>query len=85
MTEPRDDIRPTPPSNGLFLLIDSLRHEVVSNAEARRFMFPNLAHIIDGGFMRRVVANAQSTQFVTPAIFSQTYPLDHGGHAKVDA
>lgn len=86
MTEPRDDIRPAAPAaaaapgNGLFLLIDALRFDVVSNAEARHFMFPNLARIIDRGFVRRVVANAQSTQFVTPAIFSQTYPLDHGGY-----
>lgn len=86
MSESRDDIKPTAsaagaaPGNGLFLLIDSLRYDAVSNPEARRFMFPNLARIIDRGFVRRVVANAQSTQFVTPAIFSQTYPLDHGGY-----
>jgi arylsulfatase A-like enzyme len=86
MTEPRDEIRTTPPSvaappgNGLFLLIDALRFDAVSNTEARHFMFPNLARIIDLGFVRRVVANAQSTQFVTPSIFSQTYPLDHGGY-----
>lgn len=86
MTEPHDDIRPAAqaagatPGNGLFLLIDSLRFDVVSTAEARRFMLPNLARIIDRGFVRRVVANAQSTQFVTPAIFSQTYPLDYGGY-----
>jgi arylsulfatase A-like enzyme len=84
MTEPRDDIGPAaagaPPGNGLFLLIDALRYDAVSNAEARQFLFPNLARIIDRGFVRRVVANAQSTQFVTPAIFSQTYPLDHGGY-----
>ena len=70
----------TEPRNGLFLLIDALRFDVVSNTEAREFMFPNLARIIDRGFVRKVVANAQSTQFVTPAIFSQTYPLDHGGY-----
>ena len=26
------------------------------------------------------VANAQATQFVLPALFSLTYPLDHGGY-----
>ena len=84
MTKTRDDIRPAAagetPGNGLFLLIDALRYDVVSNVEAREFLFPNLARIIDRGFVRKVVANAQSTQFVTPAIFSQTYPLDHGGY-----
>jgi hypothetical protein len=89
MTEPRDDIglaaAGAPARNGLFLLIDALRYDVVSNAEAREFMFPNLARIIDRGFVRRVVTNAQSTQFVMPAIFSQTYPLDHGGYDPADA
>lgn len=86
MTQPRDNGGPAAPAagvtkgNGLYLLIDSLRYDVVSDVGARRFMFPNLARIIDRGFVRRVVANAQSTQFVTPAIFSQTYPLDHGGY-----
>ncbi|MEK9660158.1 MAG: sulfatase-like hydrolase/transferase [Alphaproteobacteria bacterium] len=68
------------PEKGLFLLIDSLRFDTMSDPAARRFMFPNLARIVERGFVRRVVANAQSTQFVTPAIFSQTYPLDHGGY-----
>lgn len=86
MNETRNDIEMTEPAagavprNGLFLLIDALRFDTVSNAPAREFMFPNLARIIDLGFVRRVVTNAQSTQFVTPAIFSQTYPLDHGGY-----
>lgn len=68
------------PRNGIFLLIDALRYDVVSDTEARAFLFPNLARIIDRGFVRKVVANAQSTQFAMPAIFSQTYPLDHGGY-----
>jgi arylsulfatase A-like enzyme len=86
MTEERHETAATPPDKaampgkGLFLLIDSLRFDTVSNEAARRFMFPNLARIVERGFVRKVVANAQSTQFVTPAIFSQTYPLDHGGY-----
>ncbi|MGB0571189.1 MAG: sulfatase-like hydrolase/transferase [Alphaproteobacteria bacterium] len=86
MSETRDDNGVTGPAadaaprNGLFLLIDALRFDTVSNAPARELMFPNLARIVDRGFVRRVVTNAQSTQFVTPAIFSQTYPLDHGGY-----
>lgn len=69
-----------PPKNGLFLLIDALRYDVLSDPEARRFLAPNLARLADRGFIRRVVANAQSTQFVVPSIFSLTYPLDHGGY-----
>ncbi len=30
--------------------------------------------------MRRAIANGQTTQFVPPSIFTQTYPLDHGGY-----
>ena len=30
--------------------------------------------------MRKVITNAQSTQFVLPSIFSLTYPLDYGGY-----
>jgi len=66
--------------NALFLLIDAMRHDVLSDPEARRFMVPNLSRLADEGFVRKVVTNAQSTQFVMPAIFSQTYPLDHGGY-----
>ena len=84
MTETPKHISPTQSTasarNGLFLLIDAMRFDTVSNAPAREFLFPNLARIIDRGFVRRVVSNAQSTQFVMPAIFSQTYPLDHGGY-----
>jgi arylsulfatase A-like enzyme len=66
--------------NALFILIDSLRNDVVSDLESTRFMVPNLARIAERGFSTRVVANAQATQFVMPSLFSLTYPLDHGGY-----
>jgi hypothetical protein len=66
--------------NGLFLLIDALRYDVLSNSDARRFLVPNLARLAERGFVRRVVTNAQSTQFVVPSLFSLTYPLDYGGY-----
>lgn len=73
-------LNPTPPKNGLFLLIDALRYDVLSDPKARRFLVPNLARLADRGFVRQVVTNAQSTQFVVPSLFSLTYPLDYGGY-----
>ena len=66
--------------NILFFLIDALRYDTVSDAEATRFLTPGIASIAERGFTRRVIANAQSTQFVLPSLFSLTYPLDHGGY-----
>jgi hypothetical protein len=39
-----------------------------------------MARLADRGFVRKVITNAQSTQFVMPSLFSQSYPLDHGGY-----
>lgn len=64
----------------LFLLVDSLRFDVLSEPRAARAIAPNLAGLAERGFVRKVVTNAQSTQFVVPALFSLTYPLDHGGY-----
>jgi len=68
------------PKNALFLLIDALRYDVLADPDARRFLTPNLDRIAKRGFVRKVVTNAQSTQFVMPSLFSLTYPLDHGGY-----
>lgn len=64
----------------LFLLIDALRYDVLADEAGREVLVPNLAKLAKHGFVRRVVANAQSTQFVMPSLFTQTYPLDHGGY-----
>lgn len=68
------------PRNGLIIVIDGLRYDTVADPDARRFLFPNLARLADRGFVRRLITNAQSTQFVMPALFTQTYPLDYGGY-----
>jgi hypothetical protein len=68
------------PKKGLFLLIDAFRYDVFSDPEAAEIIVPNMARMAKRGLTHRCVANAQSTQFVLPAIFSQTYPLDHGGY-----
>lgn len=67
-------------TNALFLLIDALRYDVMADRRARRFLVPNLARLAERGFVRQVVTNAQSTQFVMPSLFSLTYPLDYGGY-----
>ncbi len=68
--------------NGLFLVIDGLRHDTMADARARARLFPTLSRLIDDGYLTKVTANAQATQFVMPALFSQTYPLDFGGYNR---
>ncbi|MCX7353315.1 MAG: sulfatase-like hydrolase/transferase [Alphaproteobacteria bacterium] len=75
-----DRVPKAPQKNALFLLIDALRYDVLADPTARRYLVPNLARLVDRGFVRQVVTNAQSTQFVMPALFSLTYPLDYGGY-----
>jgi hypothetical protein len=77
--------KPTPaeslvPKNGLFILVDALRADALIDPVARRYLTPTLARLADNGFVCSVVANAQGTQFVMPALHSLTYPLDHGGY-----
>ncbi|MDJ0893601.1 MAG: sulfatase-like hydrolase/transferase [Alphaproteobacteria bacterium] len=69
-----------PRRKALFLLIDALRYDVLAEAAGRQAICPNLARLAERGFIRKVVTNAQSTQFVMPSLFTQTYPLDHGGY-----
>jgi arylsulfatase A-like enzyme len=75
----------TPPAkrrNGLFLVIDALRYDTLADEAARRFLFPTLARLAAGGHVAKLTTNAQATQFVMPALFSQTYPLDYGGYNR---
>ena len=66
--------------NGIFLVIDGLRYDVISDLKHARKVTPNLAYLAEQGSVSWAVANAQATQFVLPALFSLTYPLDHGGY-----
>ena len=68
--------------NGIFLVIDGLRYDVLSELEHTRKVTPNLAYVAEKGDVTWAVANAQATQFVLPALFSLTYPLDHGGRSE---
>lgn len=67
--------------SALFLLIDALRRDVLfASDQGIQFLTPNLNRLLRKGFVSPVVTNAQSTQFVLPALFTQTYPLDYGGY-----
>lgn len=66
--------------NAFFILIDALRHDVVADLDGLKILAPNLARLADKGSTHCVVANAQTTQFVLPSLFSVTYPLDFGGY-----
>lgn len=68
--------------NVLFLLIDALRYDVFSDMDYARRIAPNLTGLVDRGFVRRVVNNGHATKFVMPSLFTQTYPLDHGGYNR---
>ena len=58
------------PSKSIFIIIDALRYDLIQKREIRKKLFPNLEKIINKGFLMKAVANAQSTQFVLPSIFS---------------
>ncbi len=66
--------------SAILLVIDALRYDVLTNPTARRRVAPNLARLAERGFVRRANANGQTPQFVPPSIFTQTYPIDHGGY-----
>ena len=66
--------------NMVFLIIDSLRWDTVNDLDKARALWPHLARLVERGWTRRIVVNASATMFVMPAVFSQSYPLDHGGY-----
>ncbi len=68
------------PINGLLILVDALRFDVLQNPEAARILAPNISALAERGQLHKVTANAQSTSFVVPALVSQSYPLDFGGY-----
>ena len=52
----------------IMLIIDALRYDTVNN----KFLYPTLYHLIKNGVYKKVIANACSTQFVLPSLFSLT-------------
>jgi hypothetical protein len=66
--------------NAIFFILDGMRYDIVQNPRALEYIAPNIARISAAGFVRKVVTNAQATQFVMPSLFTLTYPLDFGGY-----
>jgi hypothetical protein len=64
------------------MVVDSLRYDVAASLDALKSLAPNIARLAEQGFVRRTVANAQSTQFVLPSLFTLTHPLDYGGYNR---
>ena len=57
-----------------------MRYDIFENLKDSKFLYPSITKLASKGYIRKVVTNAQSTQFVLPALFSLTYPLDYGGY-----
>ena len=66
--------------NALLFLIDALRYDLLANADLRKILAPNIDRLIRRGTLHRIVAQAPNTQFVLPAFFSSSRPLDYGGY-----
>ena len=66
--------------NGLLILIDAMRYDLVANAALRRTLMPNLDRLVAAGSLKKIIAQASNTQFVMPAFLSGTAPMDHGGY-----
>ncbi|MBG05499.1 MAG: hypothetical protein CMM59_15645 [Rhodospirillaceae bacterium] len=66
--------------NAVLILIDALRYDAVEDPNAARLLTPNIYSLMEGGFVRRAIANGCATHFALPSVFTQTFPLDHGGY-----
>ena len=66
--------------HGIFITIDALRFDVLSDIASSKFLFPAMTSLSEKGILKKVTTNAQTTQFVMPSLFSVTYPLDYGGY-----
>ena len=66
--------------NGFLLVIDSMRFDTLNNLKKSNFLFPNLSNYFLKSQSTDCIANSNSTQFVMPALFTQSYPLDYGGY-----
>ena len=60
----------------IFLIIDAMRYDTLNNNN----LYPTLSGLAENGIFKKITANACSTQFVLPSLFSLTYPLDNGGY-----
>ena len=65
------------------ILIDNLRIDSFSDKDFSRKFYPNFSFLIRNGIFKELIANAHTTKFVMPSIFTQTFPLDYGGYNNV--
>ena len=64
----------------IYLVIDAMRFDAIKDDLKLAKLYPTLTQLAKKGIFKKVVTNAQSTQFVLPSMFSLTYPLDNGGY-----
>ena len=64
----------------IYLVIDAMRFDALNDDIKTKKLYPTLVKLAEEGTFKKVIANAQSTQFVLPSLFSLTYPLDNGGY-----
>lgn len=63
--------------NVLFILIDNLCFDRFEDSESLSIVAPTISDLAQAGNLFSLVANSHATQFVMPALFTQTYPLDY--------
>ncbi len=66
--------------DGLLILIDALRYDLMADRSLRHTLMPNLNRLVASGSLRKITAQASNTQFVMPAFLSGTAPMDYGGY-----
>lgn len=66
--------------NILYIIIDGLRYDTVSDKDTFINMMPNLASIANDASLACQVAHAPNTQYALTALLSASYPLDEGGY-----
>ena len=66
--------------NVLLVLVDALRFDQIADEERRRRIAPTLDRLVARGLLVPVTTNSHTTKFAMPSLFSQSYPLDHGGY-----
>ena len=64
----------------MFIILDALRYDAILNDLDEQKLYPEITKLAKAGILQKVSANAQSTQYVLPSLFSLTYPLDEGGY-----
>ena len=65
------------------VLVDNLRIDSLSEKDFSKKFFPNFLYLKKNGIFKEIISNSNTTKFVMPSIFTQSYPLDYGGYNSV--